>query len=49
MKIYTPEDVGFSTQRLERINIKMQQLIDDGRIAGCVSLIMRLGIQQVIG
>ena len=38
-----PEDVGFSSERLERIASAIQRSIDDGRIAGGVSLVARHG------
>ncbi len=40
-----PEDVGFSSQRLERIGTAIQKSIDDGRLAGAVSLVARPGHQ----
>jgi CubicO group peptidase (beta-lactamase class C family) len=41
--IAVPEDVGLSSQRLERIASAIQKSIDDGRIAGGVSLVARHG------
>ena len=38
-----PESVGLSTERLERITAKVQQTIDDKRIAGAVTLVARHG------
>ena len=38
-----PEDVGLSSERLERIASAIQKSIDDGRIAGGVSLVARHG------
>jgi len=38
-----PEDVGLSSERLERIASAIQKSIDDGRIAGGVSLVARRG------
>ena len=38
-----PEDVGLSSERLERIASAIQRSIDDGRIAGGVSLVARHG------
>jgi CubicO group peptidase (beta-lactamase class C family) len=38
-----PESVGLSSERLERIGKKVQQTIDDKRIAGAVTLVMRHG------
>jgi CubicO group peptidase (beta-lactamase class C family) len=43
MNICTPEDVGFSSKRLQRINTKMQHYIDDGKLAGAVTLVFRHG------
>ena len=39
----TPEDVGLSSERLERIASAIQKSVDDGRIAGGVSLVARHG------
>jgi CubicO group peptidase (beta-lactamase class C family) len=39
----TPEEVGLSSERLERIASTIQRSIDDGRIAGGVSLVARHG------
>src|SRR5262245_42466011 len=38
-----PEDVGISSQRLQRINELMQRNIDAGNIAGAVTLVARNG------
>ena len=38
-----PESVGLSSERLERITTKIQQTIDDQRIAGAVTLVARHG------
>ena len=38
-----PEDVGLSSERLERIASAIQKSVDDGRIAGGVSLVARHG------
>ena len=38
-----PESVGLSSERLERITTKVQQTIDDQRIAGAVTLVARHG------
>src|SRR4030095_8740730 len=37
------ESVGLSSERLERITAKVQQTIDDKRIAGAVTLVARHG------
>jgi len=39
----TPEDVGISSPRLERLTRTMQQTVDDGELAGVVVLIARKG------
>src|SRR5215831_3304031 len=39
----SPEDVGLSSQRLQRIGDTIQQSIDAGRISGAVSLVARHG------
>jgi CubicO group peptidase (beta-lactamase class C family) len=38
-----PESVGLSSERLERITTKVQQTIEDKRIAGAVTLVARHG------
>jgi len=38
-----PESVGFSSDRLERIAIAVQHDIDDKRIAGAVTVVVRHG------
>jgi CubicO group peptidase (beta-lactamase class C family) len=38
-----PEDVGLSSERLDRIASAIQRSIDEGRIAGAVSLVARQG------
>jgi CubicO group peptidase (beta-lactamase class C family) len=39
----TPESVGLSSQRIERLERTMQQYVDEGRIAGVVTLVARSG------
>jgi CubicO group peptidase (beta-lactamase class C family) len=39
----SPESVGLSAQRLERIGALMQKNIDEGRLAGTVTLVARRG------
>ena len=39
----SPESVGLSAQRLERIGTVMQKYIDEGRVAGTVTLVARKG------
>jgi len=41
--LVSPEDVGFVSQRLERIGATIQGAIDAGRLAGAVSLVARHG------
>jgi CubicO group peptidase (beta-lactamase class C family) len=43
MKTCAPEEVGFSADRLQRINTKMQSYVDDGKLAGIVTLVARHG------
>jgi CubicO group peptidase (beta-lactamase class C family) len=38
-----PESVGLSSERLERISVTVQRSIDDKRIAGAVTLVVRRG------
>lgn len=39
----SPEEVGLSSERLERIANVIQKSVDDGRIAGGVALVARHG------
>jgi CubicO group peptidase (beta-lactamase class C family) len=39
----TPEDVGMSSERLERLDSAMQKYVDDDRLAGVVTLLARRG------
>ncbi|HST22236.1 MAG TPA: serine hydrolase domain-containing protein [Blastocatellia bacterium] len=39
----TPESVGLSSERLARIRAVVQQYVDQGRIAGATTLVMRKG------
>lgn len=43
METVTPEDVGFSSARLQRIDDTMRRFVDDGKIAGAVTLVTRRG------
>ncbi|MEZ4736557.1 MAG: serine hydrolase domain-containing protein [Caldilineaceae bacterium] len=43
MKLVTPEELGFSSQRLARINSKMQRYVDENKLAGISTLIARRG------
>jgi CubicO group peptidase (beta-lactamase class C family) len=38
-----PESVGLSTERLERLRAGMQRYVDEGRVAGLVTLVSRNG------
>jgi hypothetical protein len=38
-----PETVGLSSERLERISTAVQKSIDDKRIAGAVTMVVRRG------
>lgn len=38
-----PEDVGLSSERLDRLTAVLQSYVDDGRVAGGVALLMRHG------
>ena len=39
----TPESVGMSSERLTRLHNAMQELVDDGRLAGITTMIARRG------
>jgi CubicO group peptidase (beta-lactamase class C family) len=39
----TPESLGMSTERLQRLSAAMKQAVDDGQVAGLVTLVMRKG------
>ncbi|MBN1873016.1 MAG: beta-lactamase family protein [Anaerolineae bacterium] len=43
MQIVTPESVGFSSTRLQRITTKMQPYIDEGKLAGTITTVARRG------
>ena len=43
LPVAKPESVGLSSERLERIGTAVQHSIDDKRIAGAVTLVMRKG------
>lgn len=43
MDVVPPEDMGFSSERLERLNKGMERYIDDGLFAGIVTLVARKG------
>ena len=38
-----PEDVGVSSERLERLDQTVQQYVDEGKVAGVVTLVARKG------
>jgi len=38
-----PEDVGLSTQRLDRVRVHLQRYIDAGKLAGTLTLVARQG------
>jgi hypothetical protein len=38
-----PESVGISPERLQRIDLNMKRLVDDGQVAGLVTLLERHG------
>ncbi|MFN3523069.1 MAG: serine hydrolase domain-containing protein [Phenylobacterium sp.] len=39
----SPESVGFSSERLKRLDAAMQKVVDDGRVAGMTTLLARHG------
>ena len=41
MQVITPEAVGFSSQRLNNINLKLRQYVDRNKVAGFVTLVAR--------
>jgi CubicO group peptidase (beta-lactamase class C family) len=43
MELTAPENVGFSSDRLQRLNRFLQGYIDDGKLAGIVTLLARKG------
>jgi CubicO group peptidase (beta-lactamase class C family) len=43
MEIISPEQAGFSSQRLKRLDSVMQRYIDEGKIAGVVNILARRG------
>ncbi|HTB97481.1 MAG TPA: serine hydrolase domain-containing protein [Terracidiphilus sp.] len=43
MTIVKPETVGFSSERLERLHVLMQQVVDQKQIAGVVTILARHG------
>ena len=52
MQMTTPENVGFSSARLDRITGMLQRYVDEGKLAGMVALVARHGevaYQQCVG
>jgi CubicO group peptidase (beta-lactamase class C family) len=49
MKINPAEEHGFSGERLSRIDLKMQQYVDEGKIAGSINLVARRGHVVYLG
>jgi len=43
LAVTTPEDLGFSSQRLERLHTAMQQQVDKRQLAGVVTILTRHG------
>ena len=43
VKIAKPEELGFSGERLERINATMQRYVDEKKLAGVITLVARRG------
>ena len=43
MNCVSPESVGFSSKRLNRVNERMQSYIDDGKLAGALTMLVRRG------
>ena len=43
MEFVTPEQVGFSSSRLQRLDAAMQRYVDEGKIAGIVTMLARRG------
>ena len=39
----TPESVGLSAERLERLSNTLEAYVDDGKVAGSVTLVARRG------
>jgi hypothetical protein len=43
MNTVTPEEVGLSSERLEHLRAVMQSYVDEGKLAGLISLVARRG------
>ena len=39
----TPEEVGLSSERLDRLSLALESYVDDGRLAGAVTIVVRRG------
>jgi CubicO group peptidase (beta-lactamase class C family) len=49
VEIAKPEDLGFSSKRLERINTVMQRYVDEKKLAGVITLVARRGAVVHLG
>lgn len=49
MKVHPVEELGFSDERLSRIGVKMQQYVDEDKIAGSINLVARHGKVVYLG
>ena len=39
----TPEEVGMSSERLDRLSLALENHVDEGRLAGAVTIVVRRG------
>ena len=39
----TPEEVGMSSDRLDRLSLALENYVDEGRLAGAVTIVVRRG------
>lgn len=39
----TPEEVGLSSERLDRLSLALERYVDEGRLAGAVTIVVRRG------
>ena len=44
MEIHAPEKVGFSAERLKRVSSGMKKNVDEGLVAGIITLVARKGV-----
>lgn len=44
MEIHAPEKVGFSAERLKRVSSGMKKYVDEGLVAGIITLVARKGV-----